>query len=135
MRNSAAAAAATLVLLAGCATMPAGPPRLVVDWTTPGLANPESVLPSADGTFLYVSKATADHDILMAYDGATGQARTLTDLRGDGSEGWSIDGYSLSPDRTRIAAASLYGATQADVDTKLPTQRIWTFATDGGWRK
>ncbi len=82
-------------------------------------------------TVLYVSKATPDLDILMALDLTTGQTRVVTDLRADGSQGWSIAGYSLSPDRTRIAIASLYGPTQADVDTKLPTQTIWTFATDG----
>ncbi len=82
-------------------------------------------------TFLFVSRTTPDHDTLMAFDGATGQTRIVTDMRGDGSQGWSIAGYSLSADRTRIAVASLYGPTQADVDTKLPTRSIWTFATDG----
>lgn len=82
-------------------------------------------------TFLYVSKAASDRDVLMAYDVASGEVRTITDLRGDGSEGWSIDGYSLSPDRTRIAISSNYGPTKADNDTQLATQRIWTFAADG----
>ncbi|MBX3203566.1 MAG: hypothetical protein KF764_00795 [Labilithrix sp.] len=82
-------------------------------------------------TFLYVSRVAADRDVLMAYDRDSGQARTVTDLRGDGSNGWTIDGYSLSKDRTRIAAATLYGPTQADVATKLSAQRIWSFATDG----
>lgn len=67
----------------------------------------------------------------MAYDGASGQVRTVTDLRGDGSDGWEINGSAISVDRTRIAISSLYGATQADVDTMLPTQHIWTFASDG----
>jgi Tol biopolymer transport system component len=82
-------------------------------------------------TFLFEAKAANDRDVLMAYDVESGALSTVTDLRGDGSEGWSIDGYSISHDRMRIAVASLYGATQADVDTKLPTQHIWTFATDG----
>ena len=67
----------------------------------------------------------------MAYDGASGQVRTVTDLRGDGSDGWAINGSGISVDCTRIAISSLYGATQADVDTMLPTQHIWTFASDG----
>lgn len=76
-------------------------------------------------TFLYVSKATPDHDLLMAYDSASGQVRMVMDLRGDGSDGWPIAGYGISADRTRIAVSSLYGATQADVDTMLPTQHVW----------
>lgn len=82
-------------------------------------------------TFLYVSKVDADRDVLMAVDATTGETRVVTDLRGDGSQGWSIGGYSLSPDRTRIAIASNYGPTKEDVDTKLATRRIWTLATDG----
>jgi hypothetical protein len=82
-------------------------------------------------TFLYVSKVDATHDILMAVDATTGEARTVTDLRGDGSDGWQIEGYALSPDRTRIVMASLYGPTKEDNDTKLATSRIWTLASDG----
>jgi hypothetical protein len=78
-----------------------------------------------------VSRVTPDHDVLMAFDGATGQARVVTDLHGDGSQGWPIAGYALSADRTRIALSSLYGATQADVDTKLPYQHVFTLAPDG----
>lgn len=96
---------------------------------TSGTAGAASALPAS--TFLYVSKVARDRDVLIAYDTATGQTHTVTDLRGDGSEGWSIDGYGLSPDRTRIAIASLYGPTKEDVDTKLSAQRIWTFAADG----
>lgn len=82
-------------------------------------------------TMLYVSRVTPDHDVLMALDLTTGDARVVTDLRGDGSEGWNIAGYSLSPDRTRIAIASLYGPTQADVDQKIATRNIITLAPDG----
>jgi Tol biopolymer transport system component len=89
----------------------------------------ERALPAS--TFLYVSKLSADQDVLMAFDRPSGQSRVVTDLRGDGSNGWSIAGVSLSPDRTRIAVATLYGPTKADVDTKLATRSIWTFATDG----
>jgi len=67
----------------------------------------------------------------MAFDGATGQAHAVTDLRSDGSKGWTIDGYALSPDRSRIAVASLYGPTKEDVATHLAANRIWTFAIDG----
>ncbi|MBX3192403.1 MAG: hypothetical protein KF819_35760 [Labilithrix sp.] len=83
-------------------------------------------------TFLYVSKVAADRDVLIAYDRASGQAATITDFRGDESEGWSLgNDYAISPDRTRIVVASLYGATKADVDTKLAGKRIWTLAVDG----
>lgn len=83
-------------------------------------------------TFLYVSTAPPSRGTLVAYDIASSQARAVMDTRADGSaEGWSIDGYSLSPDRTRIAMASLYGPTKEDNDTGLATERIWTFATDG----
>ena len=35
--------AVALLALAGCATLPPGPPRLTVAWTATNLANPESV--------------------------------------------------------------------------------------------
>jgi len=82
-------------------------------------------------TFLYVSKPSADSHVLMAFDTTTGKTRVVTDLRGDGSEGWPIGGYAISPDRTRIAMATLYGPTKADNDTRLATRRIWTFSPDG----
>jgi hypothetical protein len=83
------------------------------------------------GTFLYVRAETADHDHLIARDFATGAERVVTDLRGDGSEGWEIWGHTLSPDRTRIVVASLYGPTKEDNDTHLATRRLWSLATDG----
>src|SRR6185295_10736506 len=70
-------------------------------------------------------------DVLVAYDLRSGDERVVTDLTGDGSDGWEIWGASISPDRKRIAIASLYGPTKADTDTKLATRRIWTLATDG----
>lgn len=82
-------------------------------------------------TFLYVSAATPDHDVLMAYDVESTTPRTITDLTSDGSAGWRIGGYDLSHDRTRIAMASLYGPTKADNDTKLATYRVWSLAVDG----
>ncbi len=74
---------------------------------------------------------TVDHDLLIARDLKSGQERVITDLRGDGSSGWKIHGYALSPDRKRIVLASLYGPTKADVDTGLATRAIWSLATDG----
>lgn len=83
-------------------------------------------------TFLFVQKDAYDHDTLIAYDRASGRAATVTDFTGDGSNGWSLgNGYAISPDRTRIAVASLYGATRADIDTKLAAKRIWSLAVDG----
>ena len=73
----------------------------------------------------------SDKDALIARDLEGGAERVITDLTSDGSSGWSIHGYSLSPDRRRIAIASLYGPTKEDTDTGLATRGIWTLATDG----
>ena len=83
-------------------------------------------------TFLYVYSETPDADQLIAADLQTGKQRVVTDLRGDGSDGWEIWGAAISPDRRRIAVASLFDPTDEDVATKLATRRIWTFNTDGG---
>ncbi|MCA9590179.1 MAG: hypothetical protein KC657_32970 [Myxococcales bacterium] len=82
-------------------------------------------------TFLFTERRSGDSQAIVAYDLATQARRVVTDLRGDGSTGWEVDGIAISPDRTRIAIASLYGPTKADTDTGLPTRRIWTFAPDG----
>lgn len=82
-------------------------------------------------TFLYVHSVTPDSDELVALDYATGEQWVVTDQKGDGSDGWDIWGHAISPDRTRIAIASLYGPTKADNATGLATRRIWTFASDG----
>ncbi len=74
---------------------------------------------------------TADHDVLVARDLSNDDELVITDLTGDGSSGWEIGGYSLSPDRRRIALASLYDPTDEDVATGLATRAIWTFAVDG----
>ncbi len=92
-------------------------------------ANGSTSLP--DGTLLYVRAETADSEVLVARSLADGSERIVTDLRGDGSDGWEIWGYSVSPDRTRLAIASLYGPTKADTDTGLATRNIWTLAADG----
>lgn len=91
-----------------------------------------SALP--DGTLLYqrTERSGNDvHDSIIARDLATGTESVVTDLTGDGSSGWEIWGYSLSPDRRRIALASLYGPTKEDNATGLATRAIWTLATDG----
>ena len=83
------------------------------------------------GTLLYVKSATDDADWLVARDLASGQERVVTDLTGDGSSGWPIRGFSLSPDRRRIAVATLFAPTSADTATGLATRAIWTLDTDG----
>lgn len=83
------------------------------------------------GTLLYVRTEAKDHDVLVAHDLATGDERTVTDLTGDGSSGWTLDSYAVSPDRRRIALASLYGPTEEDVATGLATRAIWSLAVDG----
>ena len=100
--------------------------------TADGTAGDGPVLP--EGTLLYQRFRRADNrrdDSLIARDLATGDERVVTDLTGDGSDGWDIWGYSLSPDRRRIALASLYGPTAEDNETGLATRRIWTLAIDG----
>lgn len=82
-------------------------------------------------TFLFVKHVGDNRDHLMAYDTLTKQASLVSDLRGDGSEGWQIDGFAISHDRTKIAISSNYGPTSADNLTGLPTQRIWTLDTSG----
>lgn len=84
------------------------------------------------GTLLYVRSLTSQSDALVARDLPSGNEHVVTDLTGDGSSGWNIDGgYSISPDRHRIALSSLYGPTKEDNATGLATKRIWTFAVDG----
>ncbi len=87
--------------------------------------------PLPEGTLLYVHSEEGGRDVLLAADLESGEQRVVTDLTGDGSSGWSIDGYSLSPDRRRIALASLYAPTKADTATGLATNAIWTLDTLG----
>jgi Tol biopolymer transport system component len=72
-----------------------------------------------------------DKDVLVAHDLASGDEQVITNLASDGSSGWEIAGYALSPDRRRIAIASLYGPTKEDTATGLATNAIWTLAVDG----
>jgi hypothetical protein len=90
---------------------------------------PAGALPTT--TFLYVRSVTPNVDQLVSLDYATGDTGVVADLMGDGGDGWEIWGHTISPDRTRIAVASLYGPTKADNDTGLATRRIWTMAADG----
>lgn len=106
------------------------------DGTTPGQkADGGGVVsggePLPPTTFLYRKAITNDVHHLIAYDIATGAERTVTDLRGDGSEGWEIAGFAVSPDRTKIAIASLYGPTSQDNLYGNSARRIWTLNTDG----
>jgi hypothetical protein len=84
-----------------------------------------------EGVLLYVYHQTADNDLLLARDLESGDEVLITDLTGDGSSGWNIEGFSVSPDRRRIALASLYGPTDEDVATGLATRAIWTLAANG----
>jgi len=84
-----------------------------------------------EGTLLYVRSAGDDRDELVARELSTSSERVITDLTGDGSSGWEIRGYALSPNRRRIALASLFGPTAEDTATGLATRAIWTLATDG----
>jgi Tol biopolymer transport system component len=94
-----------------------------------GAPGAEGALPAS--AFLYLSRNANGDDTLVAYDAASGEAGQITDFRGDGSEGHPIDGVAISPDRTRIAVASLYAGTHEDVATGLAANRITTFAVDG----
>jgi len=49
-----------LTMLAACAP---APPQLTLQWRTGGLANPESVVLSADSRFLYVSNVNGEADV------------------------------------------------------------------------
>lgn len=97
-----------------------------------GGAGTGPVLP--DGTLLYLHTERSGndiHDSILARDLASNSERVVTDLTGDGSTGWEVWGFALSPDRRRIAISSLYGPTKEDNATGLATRAIWTLATDG----
>jgi Tol biopolymer transport system component len=87
--------------------------------------------PLPTGTLLYIRHETKDQDLLVALDLNSGDEQVVTDLTGDGSTGWDIDSFSLSPDRRRVALSSLYGPTKADTATGLATRAIWTLGVDG----
>jgi hypothetical protein len=114
---------------AGASTSHAGSPGLGEG----GSSNTDPTAPGAlpTTTFLYVRSVTPDNDQLVSLDYVSGDTGVVADLQGDGSDGWEIWGHTISPDRTRIAIASLYGPTKADNVTGLATRRIWTMAVDG----
>lgn len=105
------------------------PPETTDPLGDSGAAGEGPALPA--GTLLYLRAETKGNDLLVARDLESGVERVVTDLKGDGSSGWDIWGYALSPDRRRIAIASLYGPTSEDTATGLATRAIWTLATDG----
>ncbi len=83
-------------------------------------------------TFVFQRDVGDGHEHLMAMDYATGEARTVATLQDGSVQGWNLDGISVSPDRTRIAIATLYGPTAEDVATGLATNGIWTLDVEGG---
>lgn len=102
---------AVALALAACATSPSGPPTLTPLWTTRGLANPESVVLSADGAFFYVSNVSGeggakDGDGFIARvgrDGAVIAPRWATGL--DAPKGLALkDGTLFATDIDRIVA-------------------------------
>lgn len=96
-----------------------------------GNTGPDDAPVVPEGALLYVYHQTADSDLLIARDLSSGDEFLITDLTGDGSSGWNIEGFALSPDRSRVALASLYGPTDEDVATGLATRAIWTLDVDG----
>jgi Tol biopolymer transport system component len=65
-------------------------------------------------------------------DYATRQERIVSTLSAETVDGFNIDGMAVSPDRTRIVVASLFGATQADVATGVGGNRLWSMDIYGG---
>lgn len=64
MRTVSAAALLILTLaVSGCQARLAGAVSLSQVWSTGGLASPESVIPSADGAFLYVSNVNGEGEV------------------------------------------------------------------------
>jgi Tol biopolymer transport system component len=83
-------------------------------------------------TFIFQRKVAADQDHIVAMDYVTGQQRVISTLAEPDAAGWAVDGMAVSPDRSRIVFASLYGPTQQDSLTGKATNRLWSMNTDGG---
>lgn len=85
-------------------------------------------------TFVFERKVGNDYDHLVAMDFVSLEQRVITTLAEAGSsvQGYKLDGVTVSPDRTRIVIATLYGPTAADVATGLATNRLWSLDTSGG---
>ncbi len=94
-------------------------------------AGGKQTAPLPVGTLLYVRTVAKGKDVLVARDLTNHTEHIVTDLTGDGGPGWELDSYAISPDRKRIALASLYGPTSADNATGLATRHIWSLAVDG----
>lgn len=86
-----------------------------------------------DTTFVFERRVGNDYDHLVAMDLVSLEQRVITTLVEQGSsvEGYKLDGVTVSPDRTRIVIASLFGPTAADVATGLATNRLWSLDTSG----
>jgi Tol biopolymer transport system component len=82
-------------------------------------------------TFVFERKVVNDRDHLVAMDFVSLQQRVITTLTEGTVEGYKVDGVTVSPDRTRLVIASLYGPTAADVATGLATNRLWSLDTEG----
>ncbi|HEY5956880.1 MAG TPA: hypothetical protein VIV60_10020 [Polyangiaceae bacterium] len=84
-------------------------------------------------TFVFERRVGNGNDHLVAMDFVSLEQRVITTLAEPGSsvEGYKLDGVTVSPDRTRIVIASLYGPTAADVATGLATNRLWSLDTSG----
>lgn len=65
-------------------------------------------------------------------DYLTGDQRVVTTLAEGSVAGWPVDGIGVSADRTRLVIATLYGATQEDIDTGLATNILWSLDVEGG---
>lgn len=83
-------------------------------------------------TFVFERKVADGNDHIVAMDYLTGDQRTITTLAEGTVAGWPIDGIGVSADRTRLVIATLYGATQEDIDTGLATNILWTLDVEGG---
>jgi hypothetical protein len=81
--------------------------------------------------FVFERKVASDRDHLVAMDYMSGEQRVITTLAEGSVAGWSLNGVTVSPDRTRIVIASMYGATAADNATGLATNRLWNLDTEG----
>ena len=89
---------------------------------------PKSLPPT---TFVFERKVASGLDHLVAMDLVSRGQRVITTLAEGSVAGWNIDGVTVSPDRTRIVIASLYGATLADNATGLATNRLWSLDIEG----
>ncbi len=96
---------------------------------TSGTAPAGGALPAT--TFLFTVRGADRADVLTAWDLATNTRTVVTDLTGDGSQGWEIAGYSISEDRTKVAIASLYEGTREDIQTGYAARRIHVLNADG----